>query len=524
MRLQTSLSPVEQTVGMYALAPGTPGANAVLLQADLVRKHYGGVRALEDASISVRAGQIHGLIGENGSGKSTLLGILSGQIIADSANISVRGHPVPHGDAKFLQKNVAIVTQELSLAPDLSVAENILMYHAKPRTWRGLNWPALFRSGEEALSRLGLDLDPRTPVGKLRIDQQQLVEIAKAVQLNHPVLILDEPTSSLTEDAVEMLVRTMRRLRDSGTAIIFVSHRLDEFMAFTDHVTVLRDGQTISSRPTSTYTRETLVEDMLGYPVEHYSHERVAAVRSGSPLLSVGNVNAGDIVKDVSFNVYPSEVLGLFGLEGAGRSELLKAIFGSLSGASGVFAIGDETSSLPQTPLAAMKRGLGLIPGDRKTEGLFLELSIQDNMNIARTAGFWRMRTINRINESSIARDASESLVVQEGSLSRRVGSLSGGNQQKVLIGKWLKTNPKVMLMDEPTRGVDVGAKREIHVIINKVRDMGLGVVVSSSDVEELLTLCDRFLVMFRGRVVGELSHEEATTARLSHMATGGGK
>ena len=504
-----------------APVPGQPGTGASVLHTEGVTKSYGGIRALRGAGISLRAGEIHGLIGENGSGKSTLLGVLSGQIVPDSATITVNGVEIAPGDLKPLRSHVAIVTQELSLAPDLTVAENILMSHDKPRTWRGIDWKQLNARAGQALERLHLDIDPATPVSRLRIDQQQLVEIAKAVQLGHPILILDEPTSSLTEDAVESLAQTMRRLRDHGTAVVFVSHRLDEFFALTDHVTVLRDGLTVGSRLTSEYTRESLVEDMLGYAVERYSHDGAATSRQSAPLLTATHVSVPGAVEDVGLAVHPGEVVGLVGLEGAGRSELLQAIFGADFTATGSVSIGGR-HRLPRSPLEAMRRGIALVPGDRKSDGLMLELSIQDNVNIARTAGGWRLRPVRRSREAALAGESAESLRIQRGSNAREAGSLSGGNQQKVLLGKWLQTDPKVILLDEPTRGVDVGAKREIHNLIYEIRDRGIGVIVSSSDLEELMMLSDRFIVMFRGRVVGEVTHADATEARLSHLATGG--
>ncbi|MCX6422786.1 MAG: sugar ABC transporter ATP-binding protein [Actinobacteria bacterium] len=513
---------MEHVSSSASSTPGQPGVDDALLVATGMTKHYGGILALQGADFTVYPGEIHGLIGENGSGKSTLLGILSGQTIADAGTVSISGTPIHFSDTRLLRKNVAIVTQELSLALDLSVAENILMSHDKPRKFGRIDWAELYRRGAVALKRLGLDIDPRTQVGTLRIDQQQLVEIAKAVNLEHQILILDEPTSSLTEDAVLMLARTMRTLRDAGTAIIFVSHRLDEFFDFTDRITVLRDGRTISTRKTVSYTKSTLVEDMLGYSVEHYEREGVKSERNADPLLRVLNVNVGHKVHDAGFEVFPGEVVGLVGLEGAGRSELLMAIFGALPEATGTLDM-DGAKPLPTSPLHAMRRGIGLVPGDRKSDGLMLEMSIQSNINIPRTAGGLRLRWLKTRNELTVASRTSTALLIQKGSLAREVGSLSGGNQQKVLLGKWLETNPKVLLMDEPTRGVDVGAKREIHNIIFDVRNRGLGVVVASSDLEELMVLSDRFVVMFRGQIVGEMSHSEATTARLSHMATGGG-
>jgi ABC-type sugar transport system ATPase subunit len=499
--------------------PGNPGVGEIVLVAQDIHKHFGGIRALRGAKISLRAGEIHGLIGENGSGKSTLLNILSGQLTADSGTLELNG--VDGIDARALRSNIAFVTQELSLAPDLTVAENILMSHDKPRTWRGIDWRRLNRDAQAALERLDLDIDPLTPVSRLRIDQQQLVEIAKAVELKHPILILDEPTSSLTDDAVASLARTMRRLRDTGTAIVFVSHRLEEFLSLTDHITVLRDGVTVSSLPSHEFTRASLVEDMLGYAVEHYVHDGYTDHIEREAVLTVANVSIPGSVDNASFEVFPGEVVALVGLEGAGRSELLDAVFGSVPMATGSVSIGD-THSIPRSPLDAMNRGIALVPGDRKSDGLMLDMTIEENINIARTSGGWRLRPVRRRQEAQSAAETADALTIQKGSNSRLVGTLSGGNQQKVLLGKWLNTDPTVILMDEPTRGVDVGAKREIHSLITELRDRGLGVVVSSSDLEELLLLGDRFIVMFRGRIMGTVSRADATEARLSHLATGG--
>ncbi len=503
--------------------PAPPaGTDRAVLVAEGITKSYGGVHALRGASLTLRAGEIHGLIGENGSGKSTLLGILSGQTLRDGGSIQVDGELVTHGESKLLRQHVAIVTQELSLAPDLTVAENIQMARNKPRSWYGVNWRRLNDRATEALERLNLKINPRVQLGRLRIDQQQLVEIAKAVQLEKPILILDEPTSSLTEDAVAALAATMRQLRDSGSAIVFVSHKLDEFFALTDHVTVLRDGQSVASRAIAEYSHDKLVEDMLGYAVEHYSHvDNASTLKSTTPLMGARRINVPGAVRDVNIDVHAGEVVGLVGLEGAGRSELLEALFGARPNASGSLKIGGH-HTLPTSPAAAMKRGISLVPADRKKDGLLLEMSITSNFNLAAAACRSRLCTVKKQSELRAARQIGEEVRLQPGSLSRPVGSLSGGNQQKVLLGKWLATGPSILLLDEPTRGVDVGAKREIHQLITTIRDKGVGILCSSSDLDELMVLADRFVVMFRGRVVGQLSREVATEARLSHLATGG--
>lgn len=507
---------------MPAFAQRVEGGSAdgrTVLRAEGIRKSYGGIRALTDAHIELRAGEVHGLIGENGSGKSTLLGILSGQNQGDGGRVWIEGRE--QASPKDLRDTVAIVTQELSLAQDLSVGENILLGHAKPRTWRGINWPALHAQATEALGRLGLTLHSRTPVHRLRIDQQQLVEIARAVELQNSILILDEPTSSLTEDEVVALARIMEGLRERGTAIVFVTHRMDELLSMTDRITVLRDGRTVDSRPTAEYDRESLTEQMLGYKIEPMPHASAAELDSREELLTARGVCVPGQVFDADLTVHAGEVVGLYGLEGSGRGQLLHAIFGANSTATGSVTVGGA-SELPRSPAEAIRRGLAFVPADRKNEGLMLGMTIAQNLAIAESCGGFRFRPISMKNERTRGHAMADSVGLQSGSQQRLVGSLSGGNQQKVLLGKWLLTEPQVLLLDEPTRGVDVGAKREIHSLIGEIRDAGKGIIFSSSDMDELLQLGDRFVILFRGRVVGQVLRADATEARLSNLATGG--
>ena len=492
-----------------------------MLVAGGIRKAYGGVKALSGAQLTLRAGQVHGLIGENGSGKSTLLGILSGQMLADRGDIRVCGVDDP--SLRDLRNHVALVSQELSLAPDLSVAENILMSHDKPRSWCGIDWSALNARAVQAMERLHLRVDPRAPVNGLRIDQQQMVEIARAVGLGHPILILDEPTSSLTGDEVTALFQIVRRLRDEGTSIVIVSHRLDELLSVTDQITVLRDGRTVDSRPTMEYTRELLTEQMLGYPPEAIPHTFSSSSRDSAPALAADGVDVPGAVVDMSVVVHPGEVVGLFGLEGSGRTDFLEALFGASANASGRVRAGGS-DRMPLSPRSAMRRGIAHVPADRKQDGLMLDMSITGNMALAASAGGWRLRPVRRREEAEAVSSMARRVGLQRGATSRTAGSLSGGNQQKVLLGKWLETTPDVLLLDEPTRGVDVNAKREIHTLIADARDSGVGVLVSTSDMEELLQLSDRIAVMFRGRLVAQLDRGEASESTLTHFATGGSR
>lgn len=485
-----------------------------------LRKRFGGVHALRDGSLDLRRGEIHALIGENGSGKSTLLNILSGQFRADGGEVVLGAATLTPAAAQAeLAQRVAIVTQELSLAPDLSVGENIHLGHSKRRRPWGIDWRSTYADAREAIRQLGVDIDPRTPLSQLRLDQRQLVEIARALVQGAPVLILDEPTSALTDEAVEPLFTVLRRLRDQGTAVVFVSHRLDELLGLADQITVLRNGRTVAARPRAAYTRQLLVSDMLGYEPEHYTPPALE-VESTEGILEVRGLSVPGALREVSFEVNEGEVVGLFGLAGSGCSEAVRALAGLEPGASGTVDLGGR-DSVPATPLEAGRRGLSFVPGDRGDEGLALEMSILDNLNLGGPARHSRWRRIRRNAEAEAGRAAAASMNLVASSLSAPVGSLSGGNQQKVLLARCLGVRPKVLVLEEPTRGVDVGAKAEIHRILHQARDAGLGILVTSSDLEEMLVLCDRFVVIFDGQVVAQARRTEVTETRLSHLASG---
>ena len=472
-----------------------------------VHKRFGGSIALRGADLELRAGEVHALIGENGSGKSTLLNIISGQLRADEGMVEVTdGLPTAQ---------VAIVTQELSLAPDLTVAENIMMGRRPTRFT--VSWRRMREEAAETLRRLGVDIDVTLAAGRLSVDLQQMVEIARAIRQERPVLILDEPTSSLTAGAADALFASVSALRAAGVAIVLVSHRLEELFAIADRFTVLRDGVTVSTGPRDEYDRARVIEHMTGHVPEEY-RPSADYVCNGQTALRVSDLHVGDLVRGVEFEVRAGEAVGLVGLEGSGRTEVLEAIFGLHSDARATM---DDGTGLPRSPRAAVERGLALVPNDRKAKGLFAQLSPADNISIAESARGRRLRPIRRSAESQRAKHWAERFSINGGSR-RHVSELSGGNQQKVLLSKWLCLEPSVLLLDEPTRGVDVVAKSEIHRIIHEVRDGGMALVVSSAEIDELLLLCDRFVVLFRGRVVAILSREEATEARLTHLATEG--
>ena len=496
-----------------------PGGEPVL-RVESVEKRYGGVRALRGADLEVGAGEVHGLIGQNGSGKSTLLGVVSGQRWPDAGRVLLDGSEVSFADpAQALAAGIATVTQETTLVPDLSVAENIFLGHRMARSGLGIDWRATRERAREALDRLELAIDPGRPVREMRPDEQQMVEIARAISMEARILILDEPTSSLTRDEVEALFAIVRRLKERGVGVILVTHRLGEIFDVADRVTVLRDGVTVGSGPIDAYDRRRMIREMVGLDVDDYSRaSAAAAVRD--PVLSVRRLSVPGRVRDVELDVGAGEIVGLAGLVGAGRSEVFRSLFGLEADASGDVAVGGRRG-IPASPREAMARGLAYVPGDRKQLGLVLDMSVRENLMMAATARRGRLARPTRAVELPAVRSACERFRVVAPSPSAPVATLSGGNQQKVVLGKWLQTEPRVLMLDEPTRGVDVGAKAEIYRLMEEAKQRGAGILVSSSETPELRAVCDRVLVMFRGELVASLGRDEATEARIAHHATG---
>jgi ABC-type sugar transport system ATPase subunit len=491
-----------------------------ILRADGVHKRYGGVHALRGAHLHVRPGEVHALVGENGSGKSTLLKILSGQVQRDSGEITLAGEPMNVRNAmEALRQGIATVTQETTLAPDLSIAENVFLGHRMVARHGFIDWRSTRRRAREALARLGLDLDPSLPVRRLRPDQQQMVEIARALSIDARVLILDEPTSSLTDDEVESLFRVVGRLRDEGVAVIFVSHRLSEIFRIGDRATVLRDGHTVGEGHLSELERPKLIELMVGHALDDAFDQAEHEQAAPGLVLEVRGLTLPGAFHAVDLDVAPGEIVGLAGLVGAGRSELMEAIFGLRKPQGTVKVAGRPVAY--RTPQQAVRDGVAFVPADRKRQGLVLQMSVLQNLMMAATSRIARLRSPRGGEELAVAQRTISELRIHAHSPRSLVSTLSGGNQQKVVLGKWLTTNPKVMMLDEPTRGVDVGAKAEIYRLLFASAERGIGVVVSSSEVPELLTLCNRILVLFRGRVVATLLRDEATEARIAHFAGG---
>ena len=498
----------------------TEPAPEPVLRAERMHKRYGGVHALRGASFAVYPGEVHALVGENGSGKSTLLKILSGQVQPDGGVMVFGGERVTFRNAiEALRRGIATVTQETTLAPDLSIAENVFLGHRMARRGGLIDWRGTRRLARDALARLAVDLDPATPVRRLRPDQQQLVEIARALSIDARVLILDEPTSSLTDDEVEALFAIVRRLGDEGVATIFVSHRLNEIYAVAERITVLRDGHTVGAGTAAELDRARLIELMIGRALEDAAVHEPQLDAGGDAVLRVRGLSLPGVLDDVSFDVAPGEIVGLAGLVGAGRSELLEALFG-VRRATGSVAVAGRSVSY-RSPRRAIRDGVAFVPADRKLQGLVLDMTVRENVMMAATSRVARLRRPSARRELAHVTSTIERLRIRAHSPRAVVSTLSGGNQQKVVLGKWLLTRPKVLMLDEPTRGVDVGAKAEIYRLLFDAAESGIGILVSSSENPELLTLCDRILVMFRGRVAATLTRERATEARIAHYAGG---
>ncbi len=506
-----------------AAVPG--GASGVpVLEVRGVQKRYGGVRALRGADLRLaRPGAVHCLIGENGSGKSTLLGVLSGQVQPDAGEVRLDGEPVSFSSPPAaVRAGIAMVSQETAIAPHLSVAENVLLGERLVRRRGRIDWPATRRRAQEVLDRLHLDYDVELPVVRLRPDQRQMVEIARAVSIDARVLILDEPTSFLSLDEVDRLFAAVRDLSANGVATIFVSHRLPELFAIAHEVTVLRDGATVSSGPIAEYTPDRIVHDMVGEaheaPAGRTARERVET--AAPPRLEAVDVADAVGVRSVTLEVAPGEIVGIAGLAGSGRSELLELIFGARAMAAGTVSV-DGRPVRHHDPTAAIAAGIGFVPAERKVDGVVLTMSVFDNLDMAAagSAAWWR-RPRGRRDDDAAARVIA-GLRVKTDSSAALVGTLSGGNQQKVALGKWLVNEPRVLLLEEPTRGVDVRAKAEIHALLRGLAEEGMGLLVSSSENDELLTLCDRILVMYRGEVVAKLSADEASEVELARLSGG---
>lgn len=499
-----------------------------LLEMKGIVKEFPGVKALDGVSLTLEAGEFHSLVGENGAGKSTLMKVLSGVYPAGTyeGEILINNKAQQfRGIRDSENAGVAIIFQELSLVKELTVGENIFLGQ-EPSRLGVIDWSELYHRASKLLQDLHLPIDPRVQVGSLGIGQQQLVEIAKALSKKAKILVLDEPTAALTESEVETLFTILKKLKADGVGMIYISHKLDEVFEMSDRITVLRDGRTVATHAASDLNKEKVIQLMVGREVgdifPKVEHEL------GETALEVKNLTAYSvddphkkIVDNVSFSVRKGEVLGIAGLMGAGRTELLMAIFGAWPGnySREIFVGGKKVSI--DSPSDAIENGVGFVTEDRKRFGLILDQTIMDNMTLAGLKAIGGKLLTNRTRELIATRTPMQSLRIKANSPLTVAGTLSGGNQQKVVLGKWLLTGPKVLFLDEPTRGIDVGAKQEIYTEINKLAKEGLAIVLVSSELPEVLGLSDRILVLHEGRMTGEFARPEATPEKVMTAATG---
>ncbi|WP_214106150.1 sugar ABC transporter ATP-binding protein [Acrocarpospora catenulata] len=492
-----------------------------LLALSGVSKSFGAVAALRDVRLELYSGEAHALVGENGAGKSTLVKILAGVHAPDQGTLTLDGRPVTLGNpADARAAGIAVIYQEPTLFPDLSVAENIFMGRQPLRSLRRIASAEMRARAIELCERLGVPLDPDRPARGLSIADQQIVEIAKALSLDARVLVMDEPTAALSGVEVERLFTVARSLRDSGTAVLFISHRFDEVFALCQRVTVMRDGRWVSTDPAADLSVDEVVRRMVGREVTSLFPKEPATV--GEPRLEVRGLTRHGSFADVSFTVRGGEIVALAGLVGAGRSEVSRAIFGVDPYDAGQVCV--DGKRLPRgDTAAAIEAGLALVPEDRRQQGLVMELSVERNATLPRRWALTRMGLLFGGAERRAAGTWAERLQVKAARLSDAVSTLSGGNQQKVVLAKWLATHPRVLIVDEPTRGIDVGTKSEVHRLLSRLAGDGVAVLMVSSELPEVLGMADRVLVMHEGRLAADIPRDRADEESVMLAATGQG-
>jgi ribose transport system ATP-binding protein len=491
--------------------------SATILEMHHISKAFAGVQALAEVSFVCRAGTVHALLGENGAGKSTLIKILAGAYQADSGEIVYKERRFHHWNTRAaLASGVRIIYQELNLIPDLSVVENVFLGH-EPRTRLGLIDNRRMRSAAgDLFERLGIRFNLDAPVGELSVASQQMVEIAKALSQQADLIVMDEPSAILAGEELARLFAIIRTLKAQGVTIIYISHRLNEIFEIADEVTVLKDGRVAGARPLSEVTRAELIQMMVGRPLEEVYPQGEG--RHGDLVLAAQNVSAGP-VRNVDLTLHAGEIVGLAGMVGSGRSELARALFGADPLTTGEVML-NGVQLRRHNPQRAIRAGLTLAPEDRKRQGLFLDQPIRHNLTLPILHRLTRNGVIRRKVEADTVFQAQRDLAIQMSSPEQPVEYLSGGNQQKVVLARWLQTRPAVIILDEPTRGIDVGAKFEIYQLMRRLTDQGVAILMISSELPEILGMSDRILVMNNGRIAGELKRGEATEERIIELAT----
>ncbi len=492
----------------------------MLLEATGIEKRYGGVRALKHVSFDLRAGEVHALIGENGAGKSTLIKVLTGAVQADAGTVRLNGEVLEHNSPHLSrQKGIAAIYQQPAIFPDLTVAENIALVNESGGLFRRIDWAARRARAKELIAAIGSDIDPDREAGTLTMPEQQLVEIAKALGANVKVLILDEPTASLTERETDRLFEIVRRLRADGAGIIYISHRLEELSRIADRITVLRDGETIETRDAEGTDARTLIRLMAGRDLSAVFPKRVVPI--GAPVLSVQSLTSDAArIRNVSFEVRAGEIFGFAGLVGAGRTQLAETLFGLTPADGGTIQVAGAAVSV-QTPSDAIAAGIAYVPEDRRKHGVVGELPVRANATLAILERISKGTLLQFAEERAFAEEWVKKLGVKTDGVDAPVSSLSGGNQQKVSIARWIATEPKVLILDEPTQGIDVGAKAECHRIMCDLAERGLAIVMISSELAEIMGMSDRIAVMRDGSIAGVMERADATPESILTLALG---
>jgi len=492
-----------------------------ILRMNGIVKRYPGVLALDKVDFDLRAGEVHALVGENGAGKSTLMKVLSGAIPMDAGEIYLDGQNMeilsPH---HAQQLGISMIYQEFNLSPYLSVAENIFLGREPLRRWVAfIDWSRMYSDARDILARINVSLDVRRPVNELSVAEQQMVEIGKALSFNAKILVMDEPSATLTEHELTSLFNLIRSLKQQGIGIIYISHRIEELFEIGDRVTVMRDGKRIDTTNVRDVDKEQIIRMMVGRKITAEFPKQ--KFERGPEILKVDNLNRAGVLKNISFSVHRGEIVGITGLVGAGRTELVRAVFGADPIDSGEVLL-DGRKVKVRSPQDAIKLGIGLLTEDRKNQGLVLGMKLRENVTLSGLDLLVKRIFIDRDKERSETERYVKELQIKTPSIEQFVKNLSGGNQQKVVLAKWLFTKSRMLLFDEPTRGIDVGAKREIYHLMNELVARGVGVLMISSELPEVLGMCDRIIVMHEGRIAAEIPQSEATQEKVMHYATGG--
>jgi ribose transport system ATP-binding protein len=512
-------STTDKTKQPTQTAQGAP-TEELLVVMEGIEKRFPGVHAISQGHFELRAGEVHALLGENGAGKSTLMKVLAGIYSKDAGRIICKGREVEVPNPKAAQNlGISMIHQELNLMPHLTVAQNILIGREPRRGFGVLDDRATNERAQQLFENLHIKLDAQTKVTDLTVAMQQMVEIAKALSFGFEVLIMDEPTAALTESEITELFRIIRQLRDRGVGIVYISHRLEEIKQIADRVTVMRDGHYIDTVNTADVTIDRIINMMVGRTI-YESAPEVPEVPNEDVVLEVQNLNRGRQVRNVSFDLKRGEILGFAGLVGAGRTEVARAIFGADRATSGTILVRGRPVQI-RSPQDAVRAGIGYLSEDRKRYGLALGMDVETNIVLATFRRFLRwLGWVDTSKTNQTAHRFVEALAIKTPSLQQRVKNLSGGNQQKVIIGKWLTANTDVLIFDEPTRGIDVGAKSEIYKLLNELAHEGKGIIMISSELPEILRMSHRTVVMCEGRITGELSSAEATQEKIMALAT----